>query len=54
MARLRAVNRVRSVELRSSTKPDTGGSDQCPANRPSNPVFTAGPSQGAGCVTTIG
>jgi len=40
MARLRAVNRVRSVELSSSTKPDTGGSDQCPANRPSNPVFT--------------
>lgn len=40
MARMRAVDGVRSVELRSSTKPDTGGSDQCPANRPSDPVFT--------------
>ena len=40
MAGLRAINRVRSVELESSIKPDTDGSDQCPANRPSNPVFT--------------
>jgi hypothetical protein len=40
MARLRAVNLVRAVELKTSTKPDDTGSDDCPANKASNPTFS--------------
>jgi Tfp pilus assembly protein PilN len=39
MARLRAVNGVRSVTLKTSTKADDTGNDDCPANKPSDPVF---------------
>ncbi len=40
MARMRAVDGVRSVELTTSAKPDTVGNEECPANRPSDPFFT--------------
>ncbi|MGH2918628.1 MAG: PilN domain-containing protein [Solirubrobacteraceae bacterium] len=40
MARLRAVDGVRSVELMTSAKPDEGGDDDCPANKSSDPAFT--------------
>ncbi|MDQ3677792.1 MAG: PilN domain-containing protein [Actinomycetota bacterium] len=40
MARLRAVDGVRSVELKTSVKPDEVSSEDCPANKPSDPVFT--------------
>jgi Tfp pilus assembly protein PilN len=39
MARLRAVDGVRSVELKESTKPEETGDEDCPANRPSDPKF---------------
>lgn len=59
MTRLRAVDRVRSVGLTSSIKPDTGGSDQCPANRPRDPVFTivvkfAAPGESKAAVDSTG
>jgi Tfp pilus assembly protein PilN len=41
MARLRNVDGVRDVELKTSAKPDAaGGADDCPANSSSNPTFT--------------
>jgi Tfp pilus assembly protein PilN len=40
MARLRAVDGVRSVELKSSVKPDAIANDDCPANKSTDPVFT--------------
>jgi len=40
MARLRAVDGVRDVDLRASAKPDGVGSDDCPANAASNPRFS--------------
>jgi Tfp pilus assembly protein PilN len=42
MARLRAVDGVRAVDLGKSQKPDagSGGEDGCPANRASDPQFT--------------
>lgn len=39
MARLRAIDRVRKVELKSSTKPDTANPDGCPAGKASDPTF---------------
>lgn len=39
LARLRAVDGVRSVELRDSTKPEDTGGEDCPANKPSDPKF---------------
>ncbi len=40
MARLRAVDGVRDVRLKTSEKPDTDGDKSCPANRRSDPKFT--------------
>jgi hypothetical protein len=40
MARLRAVDGVREVDLSKSQKPETDGDDSCPANRDSDPRFT--------------
>ena len=40
MARLRTVDGVRRVALKSSAKPETGGDENCPANRTSDPRFT--------------
>ena len=40
MARLRAVDGVRSVGLKTSAKPDDVANEDCPANKPSDPVFT--------------
>jgi Tfp pilus assembly protein PilN len=40
MARLRAVDGVRDVDLKTSEKPETGGDKDCPANAPSDPKFT--------------
>lgn len=40
MARLRAVDGVRDVELKDSTKPDGTGAEDCPANSASNPRFS--------------
>jgi Tfp pilus assembly protein PilN len=40
MARLRAVDGVRDVELSKSQKPDSQGDASCPANTPSDPRFT--------------
>lgn len=40
MARLRAVDGVRDVDLRASAKPDGVGGDDCPANAASNPRFS--------------
>ena len=40
MARLRAVDGVRDVALKDSTKPDGTGGEDCPANRSSNPRFS--------------
>jgi Tfp pilus assembly protein PilN len=40
MARLRAVDGVRDVDLSKSQKPDTDGDESCPANRASDPRFT--------------
>jgi len=40
MARLRAVDGVRDVALKTSEKPETGGDKDCPANAPSDPKFT--------------
>lgn len=40
MARLRAVDGVRDVELRTSSKPDGTGSEDCPASAASNPRFS--------------
>jgi Tfp pilus assembly protein PilN len=59
MTRLRAVNNVRSVDLSSSTKPDSADNDQCPANRTSDPTFTvsirfAVPGEGKAAVDTTG
>jgi Tfp pilus assembly protein PilN len=39
MARLRAVDGVRDVNLRASAKPDGVGAEDCPANALSNPRF---------------
>jgi Tfp pilus assembly protein PilN len=40
MARLRTVDGVRKVSLKSSEKPDSKGDDACPANRKSDPRFS--------------
>lgn len=40
MARLRAVDGVRAVDLSKSQKPEAGGDESCPANRASDPRFT--------------
>jgi Tfp pilus assembly protein PilN len=40
MARLRAIDGVRGIALKSSQKPDAAGDASCPANRPSDPRFT--------------
>jgi Tfp pilus assembly protein PilN len=40
MARLRAVDGVRDVDLKTSEKPDVGGDKDCPANAASDPRFT--------------
>jgi Tfp pilus assembly protein PilN len=40
MARLRAVDGVRDVALKTSEKPDSVGDKDCPANAPSDPKFT--------------
>jgi Tfp pilus assembly protein PilN len=40
MARLRTIDGVRKIALKSSEKPDVKGDDSCPANRPSDPHFT--------------
>lgn len=39
MARLRTIDGVRKIGLKSSEKPDTKGDKSCPANRPSDPHF---------------
>ncbi len=40
MARLRTIDGVRRVSLKSSEKPDAKGDSSCPANRVSDPRFT--------------
>jgi Tfp pilus assembly protein PilN len=40
MARLRAVDGVRDVSLKTSEKPDGAGDEDCPANAVSDPKFT--------------
>ena len=40
MARLRTIDGVRKVALKSSEKPDTKGDDACPANRKTDPSFS--------------
>lgn len=40
MARLRTIDGVRGVTLKSSEKPDSKGDGDCPANRSSDPRFT--------------
>jgi Tfp pilus assembly protein PilN len=40
MARLRTIDGVRSIALKSSEKPDGGGDVTCPANRAADPRFT--------------
>ncbi|HEY0346338.1 MAG TPA: PilN domain-containing protein [Solirubrobacteraceae bacterium] len=40
LARLRAVDGVRTVDLSKSQKPDAGGDTSCPAHRVSDPRFT--------------
>ena len=40
MARLRTIDGVRKISLKSSAKPDSTGDDSCPANRPSDPHFS--------------
>jgi Tfp pilus assembly protein PilN len=40
MARLRTIDGVRKIGLKTSEKPDTKGDKTCPANRPSDPRFT--------------
>jgi Tfp pilus assembly protein PilN len=40
MARLRAVDGVRDVSLKTSEKPDGAGAEDCPANAVSDPKFT--------------
>ncbi|MGH2942680.1 MAG: PilN domain-containing protein [Solirubrobacteraceae bacterium] len=40
MARLRAVDGVRDVDLKTSEKPDAAGDKDCPANSMSDPKFT--------------
>ncbi|MBA3747230.1 MAG: PilN domain-containing protein [Solirubrobacterales bacterium] len=40
MARLRTIDGVRKIALKSSEKPATKGDDACPANRESDPHFT--------------
>jgi Tfp pilus assembly protein PilN len=40
LARLRAVDGVRDVDLSSSSKPESRGDTSCPANKDSNPRFT--------------
>jgi Tfp pilus assembly protein PilN len=39
MARLRTIDGVRKIVLKTSEKPDTKGDKSCPANRPSDPHF---------------
>jgi Tfp pilus assembly protein PilN len=39
LVRLRAIDGVRKVDLKSSTKPDAAGADGCPADTASNPAF---------------
>lgn len=40
MARLRTIDGVRKIALKSSEKPDSKGDASCPANRESDPRFT--------------
>lgn len=40
LARLRTIDGVRKVSLKSSEKPDAAGDASCPANRSSNPRFS--------------
>jgi Tfp pilus assembly protein PilN len=40
LARLRTIDGVRGVALKTSAKPDAKGDDSCPANRVSDPRFT--------------
>lgn len=40
MARLRAVDGVRDVDLRTSSKPEGDGNEDCPANAAGNPRFS--------------
>lgn len=40
MARLRAVDGVRDVSLKTSEKPEAGGDESCPANTERDPKFT--------------
>lgn len=40
MARLRTIDGVRKISLKSSEKPDADGDTTCPANRASDPHFT--------------
>ena len=40
MARLRTIDGVRKISLKSSEKPDAGGDTSCPASRASDPHFT--------------
>jgi Tfp pilus assembly protein PilN len=42
LARLRTIDGVRRVSLKSSEKPDAKGDDACPANRKSDPRFSIG------------
>lgn len=42
LARLRTIDGVRKVSLKSSEKPDAGGDAACPANRSSDPRFSIG------------
>jgi len=39
LARLRTIDRVRKVELNTSTKPETTSTEGCPAGKASNPTF---------------
>jgi Tfp pilus assembly protein PilN len=40
LARLRTIDGLRDVALKTSEKPDTKGDDSCPANRSTDPRFT--------------
>lgn len=59
MARLRTIDGVRGVTLKTSEKPDGSGDEGCPANRASDPRFTiavsfAVPGAGPGKVDSTG
>jgi Tfp pilus assembly protein PilN len=59
LVRLRAIDRVRKVELTTSAKPDTESAEGCPANKPTDPAFAitisfAVPGAAKGTVDAIG